>query len=222
MPAPAQLSAEALCSEILANARHECGEIIRQATTEIDDIRRHAEAEAEKIRRFSQEQARQESARRAELILATVAVEAGRLRAERLETLLESIRANIRRQLVKRDFDAHASLVNLAAEAIQQMAETNFTLKISAADRSAFGGKLADEIIQQTGNASLKLMISDEPEMTDGGVVVATADGWQIWDNRRLSRLERFWPELRRQIAVQTALVARNGIPEVPMQKGGA
>jgi hypothetical protein len=65
-------------------------------------------------------------------------------------------------------------------------------------------------------------MISDEPEMTDGGVVVATADGWQIWDNRRLSRLERFWPELRRQIAVQTALVARNGIPEVPMQKGGA
>ena len=33
---------------------------------------------------------------------------------------------------------------------------------------------------------------------------------FEIWDNRLLSRLERLWPELRRQIAIRTSLVEKS------------
>jgi V/A-type H+-transporting ATPase subunit E len=210
MATPNQNSPDVLSTEILAEAKRECDEIIRHAQQEAESLLAAAQAEAEKVRREKLESAQAEAARRSELILATVPVEAGRLRSARVEAILENIREESRRQLLARNFDGHETVVALAAEAIRRMPGTDFVLKISPADQLSFGDKLAGEIAQHAGRSPLKLTVSADPEMTGGGVIMQDAAGIRIWDNRLLSRLERLWPELRRRIAVQTSLVEKN------------
>ena len=144
------------------------------------------------------------------MILATVAVETGRLRSARVEALLESVHAEIRRGLLEKDAEARETVVALAAEALRQIPGTQFVLKVSAADQAAFGDGLALEITQRAGRSPLNLAISADGAMTGGGVMIQDAAGLLFWDNRLLSRLGRLWPELRRQIAGQTSLVGEN------------
>ena len=210
MDATKQNSPDVLCAEILADAQRQSEEILQRAKTEAETTLAAASAEAEKIRHERREQAQTEAVRRKELILATVAVETGRLRSARTEALLESVREEIRRRLLARNFDSRKTIIALAAEAIRRMPGNDFVLKISAADHAAFGGGLAGEIAQHVGRSPLNLAISLDAAMTDGGVVVQTPDGFQFWDNRLLSRLERLWPELRRQIAIRASLVGEN------------
>jgi len=206
MATPNPNTPDVLSEEILAEALRECDEIIRQAQKESEALLAAATAEADKIRRDKLDAARAEAARRSELALATIPVETGRLRSARVESILKNIHDETRRQLLARNFDCHETVVTLAAEAIRRMPETDFVLKIPAADHAAFGNKLAEEIRQRSGRSPLNLTISADPTMTDGGVIVQDAAGIRIWDNRLLSRLARLWPELRRQIAMQTSL----------------
>jgi len=207
MATPNTNSPEILSEEILAAAGRECDEIRRRAQREAESLLAAGKAEADKIRREKLDAARAEAARRSELILATVPVEAGRLRSARIEAILENIREDARRQLLAHNFDAHETVVTLAADAIQRMPGTDFIVKISAAGQTAFGGRLAGEIALCTGRSPLNLTIAADSAITGGGVIVQDADGLRIWDNRLLSRLERLWPELRRQIAMRTSLV---------------
>jgi vacuolar-type H+-ATPase subunit E/Vma4 len=210
MTPPDQNSPDILSEEILAEARRECDEIIRRARQESESLLAAATAEADKFRREKRDAARSEAARRSESTLATVPVETGRLRSARSEAILESIREEARRRLLALNFDGHETIVALAAEAIRQMPGTDFVLKISAAGHTAFGDRLAGEIASRAGRSPLNITIVADPAMTGGGVLVQSADGFQIWDNRLLSRLERLWPELRRQIAVRISLVGNN------------
>ena len=206
-----QNSPDVLCAEILADAKRQSEEILQRAKTEAETTLAAASAEAEKIRRERRDQAQVEAARRKELILATVAVETGRLRSARVEALLESVREEIHRRLLARNFDACETIIALAAEAIRRMPGNDFVLKISAADHAAFGDGLAGEIARRVGRPPLNLTMTADSAISDSGVIVQTADGFQFWDNRLLSRLERLWPELRRQIAMQTSLVSEHG-----------
>lgn len=203
-------SPEALSAEILAEAKRDCDQIIHRAQQEAETLVASAMAEAEKIRREKLEAARAEAGRRSELILASVPVEAGRLRSARIESMLESIRDSARRRLLAREFDVHETVMALASEAIRRMPGADFVLKISPTDHATFATKLAGEVAQRSGRSPLNLTISPDPAMTDSGVIVAAANGTRIWDNRLLSRLERLWPELRRQLATQTSLVEKN------------
>lgn len=209
MTVPPPNSPDVLCAEILAEARRKCGEISRRAKTEADKVLTEANSESEIIRRENREKAQTEAVRRQETILATVAVEAGQLRAAHIEALLESIRLEIQRRLLAQDFNVHETLVTLAAEAIRQMPGNNFVLKISSADHDAFGESLAEEIARRAGRSPLNLAISADATVADG-VIVQSTDGRLVWDNRLSARLERLWPELRRQISIQVALVGEN------------
>lgn len=226
MAEPVQNSPEVLCAEILADARRESEDILNRAKAEAASLLAAAGAEAEKIHRERREQAQAEAARRRETILATVAVETGRLRAERIELLLESVRQEIRRRLEAREFDSRETIIVLVGEAIRQMRGNDILVKISAADHATFGNDLAGEILRRsgtgilpvslhgqenlkpTGETSVPLRVSvlADPAVADG-VIIQSSDGFQIWDNRLSVRLERFWPELRRQIALNTSLV---------------
>jgi vacuolar-type H+-ATPase subunit E/Vma4 len=227
-----QNSPEVLCAEILADARRESEDILNRAKAEAASLLAAAEAEAKKIRRDRREQAQAEAARRRETILATVAVEAGRLRAERIELLLESVRQEIRRRLEARETDSRETVIALAAEAIRQMRGNDFLVKISAADHADFGNDLAGEILRRSGTSilpvsfggqenlkptgktpvPLRVSVRADPAVADG-VIIQSSDGLQIWDNRLSARLERFWPELRRQIAVCASLAGGNEAP---------
>lgn len=204
-------SAGALRDEILAEAGREGDEILRRARAEAASILAAAEAEANRIRREKRATAQAEAARHTKMVLATIPVEAERLRSERIESILENIHQEIRRRLLAGDFDRHETVVALAAEAVQRMIGANFILKISPADHIAFGRKLSREIEQRVGRSLLELVVLADETVAEGGVKVQGAEGRRIWDNRLLPRLERLWPELRRQIALQSSLVAQNG-----------
>jgi vacuolar-type H+-ATPase subunit E/Vma4 len=203
-----QDSSDRLREEILADARREGEGIIRRAKEEAAAILAKAAAEAEKGQQERLEQARAEAARRKELILATVPVETGRLRSARVEALLESIREEVRQQLTARNgFDSREAVLTLTAGAVKQMHGSAFAVKLSAADRAAVGDRFADEVVHRAGRSLLSLTISNDATLQEAGPIIEDAEGRQIWDNRFQARLERLWPELRRQIAVQTALV---------------
>ncbi len=205
-------SPEVLSEEILADARRESDEIIRRARQEAEALLARAAAEADKARQERLNAARAEAARRSELILATVPVEAGRRRSARVEALLESVYAEVSRQLLARDgFDYRATLIDLAAEAMGRMAGQTFVLKLATADRKAAGDGLRGDVARRTGRSADAITISNENTIAGGGVIVEQTEGHQVWDNRLTARLERLWPELRRQIAMQTALIAGGG-----------
>jgi vacuolar-type H+-ATPase subunit E/Vma4 len=146
------------------------------------------------------------------LILATVQVEADRLRSDRVESLLQSVREEATARLLARDgFESRETVVALAAEAVSQMKGETFAVQLSPADCVRFGEGLAEEIIRRVGRSQLSLTIAKEPALTGRGLVVRDLEGRQVWDNQFEQRLERLWPELRRQIAVQSGFVRASG-----------
>ncbi|HEV2435821.1 MAG TPA: V-type ATP synthase subunit E [Verrucomicrobiae bacterium] len=211
MAAPNPNSPEILRNEILAEARREGEGILARARQDAAALLAGAAVEAGQIRRENFEQTQAEAARRRELILATVAVEAGHLRSARIESWLQAIHQATRQKLQARDgFDYRETVIALTVEALSRMTGDAFVVKLSQADGGALGNGLAEEIGRHVGRP-LTVTIAAEPTSNDGGPIIQDHNGMQIWDNRFLSRLERLWPELRRQIAVATSLVARSG-----------
>lgn len=212
MTTPDSKPQEVLREEILAEARRESEDILRRARQEADALLAQAADAAGAARKERLELARTDAARQRELIIASVAVETGRLRAARVETLLQAVHDEARRQLLAREgFDYHEALVTLAASAVRRMAGDTFVVKLSAADRPADGEGLAEEIARRTGRSPLRIQISSDGEVAEAGLIVQDAEGRQVWDNRFSIRLKRLWPELRRQVALHASLVAGSG-----------
>ena len=206
-----QNSTEVLREEILAAARREGEEIVSRARQDAEVFLTSAVGEADRIRQERLDQARAEAARQSELILATVAVETGRLRAARVEALLESVYEEACQRLVAREgFEYLETVIGLASHAISQMAGDGFVVKLSEADQTILGDGLAEEIAHRVGRP-VGIAISYEPGITEGGVIVEDTEARQMWDNRLVKRLERLWPELRRQVAVEATFVPKTG-----------
>jgi vacuolar-type H+-ATPase subunit E/Vma4 len=202
-----QNSTEILREEILADARREGEEIVSRARQDAETFLTSATAEADQARQELLDQARREAARQSALILATVVVETGRLRAARVETLLESVYEEACQRLLAREgFEYPETVIALASHAISQMAGDNFVVKLSETDCTILGDGLADEIAHRVGRP-LSITISYGPDITGGGVVVEDEEARQVWDNRLVKRLERMWPELRQLIAVEASFV---------------
>jgi vacuolar-type H+-ATPase subunit E/Vma4 len=201
-----------LREEIIAEGRKQSEGILERTRQQADDILATATAEADKVREEQLERGRTEAARRRELILATVLVEAGRLRVARVESLLESVNEKARGRLLAHDgFKYREAVVTLAALAVSRMEGVAFVVRVSEADRALLDDELAQEITRRVGRSSLNLTVTYDSEITArSGVIVEDAEGRQMWDNRLLKRLERMWPEMRRQIAVETSLVPRS------------
>jgi vacuolar-type H+-ATPase subunit E/Vma4 len=197
-----------LCEEILADARMESEKIIFRAKQDAEAFLTNAAAEADHLRRERLDQARAEATRRRTLILAQVPVEANRTRAARIEALLESVYEEARKRLLAREgFEYREAVIDLASHAIQQMAGAVFVIKLSDTEKSLIGDNLADEIARRVGRP-VRISLSYEQDSAGGGVVVQDAETHQLWDNRFLKKLDRLWPELRRQIALQATFVA--------------
>jgi vacuolar-type H+-ATPase subunit E/Vma4 len=206
-----QNSTEVLREEILADARREGEEIVSCARRDAEVFLTGAVAEADRVRQERLDHARAEAARQSALILATVPVETGRLRAARVEALLESVYEDACQRLLAREgFEYRETVIGLASHAISQMAGVGFVVKLSEADRTILGDVLAGEIAHRVGRP-VSITISHEPGITGGGVVIEDAEARQVWDNRLMKRLERLWPELRQQIAVEASFVPKTG-----------
>ena len=197
--------------EILVDARKEGEEIVSRARQDAEVFLTKAAAEADQARQERLDHARAEAARQSALILATVTVETGRLRAARIEALLESVYEEAHQRLLAHEgFEYRETIIGLASHAISQMAGVDFVVKLSETDCTILGDALAGEIAHRVGRP-VSITVLPEPGITGDGVIVEDAEARQVWDNRLVKRLERLWPELRRQIAVQANFVPKTG-----------
>jgi vacuolar-type H+-ATPase subunit E/Vma4 len=204
-----QVSAEKMREEIFADARREGEKIVLRARQDAETSMTAATAEADRLRREHLDRARIDASRRSELILAAIAVETGRLRAARIEALLQSVCEEARRRLQDREgFDYQQTVINLAVDAIKRMAGDAFVLRLSEAEQSVLGDGLVGEIAGRVGR-SVSIAALYEEENKGGGVVVEDAETRQVWDNHLLKRLERLWPELRRRIAGEASFAPK-------------
>jgi len=201
-------SARVLCEEILAQARRQSEEILERVRRDAEVLLTGAAAEANKVGQDERDRAGAEAARRREMILAGVSVEAGRMHAERVEVLLESVREEALRRLKAREgLEYEEAVVILAAGAMGRMEGESFVVKVPEADRAVLGNGLAGRIAERAALPATAVTVSFVPDFEDGGVVVEDAGAHRIWDNRFIKRLERMWPELRRKIAVKASFI---------------
>ncbi len=208
MEAPDHNSPDRLCSEILAEGQRSSEQVLRRAREDAAALLEQTSAAAERWRQDRLVQARAEAARRVELTLATVPVEARRRQAAEVEALLEHIHERARHDLAELpEATRREAVTALAAEAIRQMAGDEFVVKIAEGQPSAIGNGLAEEITRRLSPFAKRLTVLFDTSLSENGPVVQDPEGRQVWDNRLLARLERLWPELRRQIAVRTSLV---------------
>jgi vacuolar-type H+-ATPase subunit E/Vma4 len=204
-----QGSTDKLREEILADARRESEQIVIRAKQDAEKSLNNAVTEADRLRQERLDQAHVEASRRSELILATVSIETGRLRAARIEGLLESVRKEAQQQLLAHEgFDYQETVIALAAHAISQMAGDAFVVKLSEAEQTILPDGLADEIAHRVGRP-VSINVLYEEHITGNGVIVEDTEGRQVWDNRFMKKLERLWPELRRQIAMEASFVSK-------------
>jgi len=181
--------------------------IVFRAKQDAEAFLTNAAAEANRAGQERLDQARAEADRRSALILSTVAVETDRFRAARIEALLESVHEEARQRLLDREgFEYRETVIDLASHAIRRMAGTAFVVKLPDTEKPTVGNNLVDEIVRHVGQP-VSTTISYEQDTTGGGAVVEDAEAHQLWDNRLLKRLERLWPELRRQIALGAGFV---------------
>jgi len=196
-----------LTEEIIADARRQAERLFARTRREAEDAVRKARDEIAKDREQRLAAARAEAERRRLLILATVPVEVGRMRATRVEKVLESIHEAACDRLRRREgFDYRQTVAALAADAVGRVQGDAFVLELAEADRAALGDGLAEEVRRLVGRDGVRMTVAQAPGPVGGGVIVRDAAGRRVWDNRLEARLERFWPMLRREIAARTAL----------------
>lgn len=204
-------STENIREEILAEARREGEEIILRAKRDAETSLSCAVTDADRVKQERLEQARVEASRKRELILATVSVETGRLKAARIESLLEEVREEARQRILAFDgFDYRETVIVLAVDAIIQMTGDAFIVKLPESDQTILSDGLAEEITHGV-ERPVKVNVLYDENVTGPGVIVEDAEGHQTLDNRLLQRLERLWPALRQQIAVEASFVHKTG-----------
>lgn len=185
----------ALLRAILDGAAREAAELEAAASGEAARLEAGAEKEAAAAGLALVEAARAEGARRREMLLASVPAEAARLRAARLEGLLEAVRSET---LALLSAEARGpGLARLAALAMAGIGGRAFVL------RGAPGGGLKDLAAQiEKAVPGAELRFEEDPAMT-GGAAAFSADGRLRWDNGPAAMLERAWPGLRTGLAAE-------------------
>lgn len=200
-------SHEVLRDEIIADAERQAERLVRKAQREAKVLVDKAVGECDQQCQEKLEAAQAAAQRQRMLILATVPVEIGRLRATRTEQELTALRDAVRDQLLARTgFDYRQCLLALAAEAIAQMAGDAFVLQLAKEDEKEHGPWLASGAPARAGRQGVTVTIDATPASIHGGVIVRDPQGRQVWDNSFEARLQRLWPLLRHQMAEHLGL----------------
>jgi vacuolar-type H+-ATPase subunit E/Vma4 len=197
-----------LCEGILAEAASQCDEIRRKARTQAEAILAEARAGADQFRQETLAAAVRTAAAHREQLLAGIPIKTNRERARVIDSLLQQIRDLASRRLLDlSSFDYPGALLELTRDAMNRMPGEAFVVRLSPDDLREFGEALRRDIAARSSYRQVRFV--EDPSVT-AGVIVETSDASSVCDHRLTCRLERLWPEIRRQLAVQTALVSEN------------
>lgn len=201
-------SVEMLCEEILAEARRMSEQIIDDSNKEAEKLLAATRSDIERTESEALARAHSNAEHRSELILSTIPVEEARMRSSRIESLLEDIRRKVIQELsFIQNNNYLESIVSLSSAAITRMEGSSFLVRMPERDKNPSGDELEKAIQSRILRSPLKISVSYERDFSGDGPVVQDSEGYQVWDNRLLSRLNRLWPDLRRKIALQAAFV---------------
>ena len=204
MSNPGKNPVDILKQEILADAGRQSERILRKARQDADELKAEAEKTiaAERVKALGE--ADKEAARRTSLVLARVPVEVARIRANRSERVLESVRNAVRARLEAETMTS-ARLLSLVSDAVG-LIDADCLVSLSKSDKA-----LLDQISGWTGSVAKDsghaVEVADKP-LPEGalGPYVVARDGSRLCDNRLKARLDRMWPALRCEIAVKLGL----------------
>lgn len=209
MTSVGQNAQDVLRQEIIDDARRQAERVLRRARREAEELLGKAGGEAAAERERLLAQARAEAARRTGLVLARVPVESGRLRATRIEAVLQSLHDEARRRLEAcAGVGERAALLALLAAAAGGMEGDDFVARLSPADRRTLGAEWLAELRRLTGKPALQVELGEELGAGQAGPLLRDREGRRCWDNRLPSRLARMWPALRIAVALHTGLLS--------------
>jgi vacuolar-type H+-ATPase subunit E/Vma4 len=197
------------------NAEAICAKIRQEAEAEIASVRSRGQAEADKL--LAQARAQAES-KKAELVsglsrdiqkikekvLSSLALEKKRLVLGEKDRFVQAVFEAVRRQAEGfRNNDGYARFLEKAIiEGLNVIEETHIEVYYSSQDEPVFTEAFIKQVEAACSQAakrqvSLKLHRSD---FTDIGVIVYSADGRMMYDNRFLTRLERARADIEREL----------------------
>jgi len=193
---------DTLIEEILGDARKKAGRTLRRAEREAKQEVERAQKEAEKITSAAIDSARQRAQKEKQVILATVDLDARRIRLDMEEqVIVEAFEAARKRVLDKSSYDYPAALARLTIRAARAIGGNAFRIGVSEEDRPAVDTNALRQRLKEELGHDVHLTLADEPAPISGGVIVYSGDGGRMVDNSLDSRLARMHDDLRRRIA---------------------
>ena len=195
-------SEKALSEEIIREAERRAERRLKRARREADKITAQARAEAEALAQKTLDAAKERADQIAQAILATVPQEAQRERLQAIEAQLSKLFDEaLSRARDKASYDYPATLLALAAQAIEAIGADEVVIEVSEEDRplldEAWLGRLGERLGRQ-----VKVSIQAVQGM-DAGLIVRSADGRRLYDNTFGARLRRLRPAIRQTLARQ-------------------
>jgi vacuolar-type H+-ATPase subunit E/Vma4 len=196
---------KALLEGIAAEAAEEAEKVRREAERQAEEIRRGAEEKAEQIRRQAEERAEQQaqsirSAKRQE-----VEAERRKVLLNTKERLFREAMSRLRDRMgeLRQEESYRQVLLGWTAEAAlgleaQELVFNGGSRERELADESFL--RDAGEEVRRAGGGDVSLRLSAEAPLAEQGVVLSTADGRVVFNNRLSARLERYGSMLRRMI----------------------
>jgi vacuolar-type H+-ATPase subunit E/Vma4 len=182
--------------EILADARTKAERALRSARREAEKITKKAQDDAEQIEQEVINHARGRAEAQAKIIQTATEPARRRIKLDVREEVLLSVISDAKVRLLNRDSDDYGrTLTALTAEAAELLQDEGLTAYLSSEDYDKFGAALPGRLL------GLTLEVRPASQPLEGGVIVETADGRRRVDNSIEARLERIYPELRREIA---------------------
>lgn len=196
---------QALAEEILADARRQAERKVGRARKRAEQILQSARSQIEDIEEKAAEAAAEKVARETQTIMADVPhQEQVRTLQVKAEVIARVFAESLEALKAQMGSDAPAVLARLSSDAISLMPGRRFILEVGARDAEQYGTRLAEETVaevERTQNQKVTAEVAVSPEITDGGVIVKSADGPQMVDNSFATRLRRAQESLRSQIA---------------------
>ncbi|MCX7927775.1 MAG: V-type ATP synthase subunit E [Candidatus Omnitrophica bacterium] len=188
-------NAEVICERILKQAEEEVVKIKEAALRQKEKILQQAQQEAQKRKQQLLDDSQKQTEKIKEKILSSLVLEKKRLILQNKDRLIKEVFAQIQKQAEDFRLDSKYPyfLEKAIIEAVMVVGSNELVVIYSKYDRNIFNENFRKKIEASCCSTAKKSLVFHwkESDFQDIGVIVYSADGRLMFDNRFSSRLER-------------------------------
>lgn len=194
-------SSERLCESVLVEARERVHGLTMEAQRRAGEILGRAEEEGRSLVQAAEEEAAAEGARKRAALLAAVGVRVERRRSAHVEGVLEGLRRELLARVEQAGGESFRGCVMRGVrEAMGRMDGDEFSVCASAGTWERLGSGWVADLRGLGGKGEVSTRLVEDAGCVEGEVVVRDGAGRRFWRVDPLARIERGWPDLRRQV----------------------